>query len=97
MAQDHETGPMYYELSDEEINGLLDKYAAETDVNLKKSLAREIIEKVRSWNVEIPCYVLTDYIVYNAVTIDRSSLAEGHSLYWTWIDDITSMKLKKAE
>ena len=31
---------------------------------------------------------LVDYLVYNVKTIDVSTLPTGHSLYWSWMDDV---------
>ncbi|MBQ4425677.1 MAG: hypothetical protein II882_08100 [Lachnospiraceae bacterium] len=89
--------PNLYNITDEDLNALLDEYEEQTEPGPQREIARAIMEKIRSWAVEVPCYVLTDYTVYNASTIDRASLAEGHSLYWTWINDVTTMKLLPAD
>ncbi|MBO4838761.1 MAG: hypothetical protein J5493_05260 [Lachnospiraceae bacterium] len=50
--------------------------------------AWRIMNRVRDLAVELPCYTLVDYLVYNVKTIDVSTLPTGHSLYWTWMDDV---------
>lgn len=80
-----------YQIRDEELDTMIGTYqeAANTeDQAAAKEAAHQIMERVREWAVELPCYTLLDYLVYNVKTIDVNTLPSGHSLYWTWMDDV---------
>ena len=58
------------------------------DYDAARETAWRIMNRVRDMAVELPCYTLVDYLVYNVKTIDVSTLPTGHSLYWSWMDDV---------
>ena len=80
-----------YGIHDTELDELLAEYkrlSESEDQEASRAAALTIMEKVRSAAVELPCYTLLDYLVYNVKTIDVNTLPTGHSLYWTWMDDV---------
>lgn len=80
-----------FRIYDEKLDEMLAEYAelADSDEYEKaKKEAVEIMDRVREEAVELPCYTLVDYLVYNVKTIDVSTLPTGHSLYWSWMDDV---------
>ena len=80
-----------YGIHDTELDELLAEYkrlSESEDQEASRAAALTIMEKVRSAAVELPCYTLLDYLVYNVKTIDVNTLPTGHSLYWTGMDDV---------
>ena len=65
-----------------------DELSQSEDYDGARESAWRIMNRVRNLAVELPCYTLVDYLVYNVKTIDVSTLPTGHSLYWTWMDDV---------
>ena len=80
-----------FALYDLEMDALTAEYtrlSESDDQEAAKETAQKIMALVRDWAVELPCYTLVDYLVYNVNSIDVSTLPTGHSLYWTWMDDV---------
>ena len=80
-----------FHIRDEELDGWIDDYtelSRSEDYDGARESAWHIMSRVRDLAVELPCYTLVDYLVYNVKTIDVSTLPTGHSLYWTWMDDV---------
>ncbi len=78
-------------IKDEELDQWIkefDSMMASDDQEAASAMAKQIMNRVNAWAVELPCYTLCDYLVYNVKTIDVSTLVGGHSLYWTWMDDV---------
>lgn len=80
-----------FSLWDDELNEMTAEFESiynKDDREAVKELAARIMERVDEWAVELPCYNLCNYLVYNVNTIDVTTLPGGHSLYWTWMDDV---------
>ena len=86
-----DSGTNLFHLKDEELDEMLANYeelANSDEYDKAKEEAINIMDRVREYAVELPCYTLVDYLVYNVKTIDVSTLPTGHSLYWSWMDDV---------
>ena len=80
-----------FRIYDEELDKMLADYEELADSDEYEKTQEEavkIMDRVREEAVELPCYTLVDYLVYNVKTIDVSTLPTGHSLYWSWMDDV---------
>ncbi len=89
-----------FRIRDEELDGWIDEYrelAQSEDQKAAKEKALQIMQRVREWAVELPCYTLVDYLVYNVNTINVSTLPTGHSLFWSWMDDVAFLDVYPQE
>ncbi len=80
-----------YHVNDPELDGMIEAFKRlneSEDQAAAKACAVQIMNRVREWAVELPCYTSLDYLVYNVKSIDVSTLPNGHSQYWTWMDDV---------
>ena len=80
-----------FHVRDEELDGWIAEYrelSESDDQDGAREKARQIMQRVKEWAVELPCYTLVDYLVYNVDAIDVSTLPTGHSRYWSWMDDV---------
>ena len=80
-----------YHVHDEELDAMIAAFKnlyESDDQAAAKACAIQIMNRVREWAVELPCYTMLDYLVYNVKSIDVSTLPNGHSQYWTWMDDV---------
>ena len=80
-----------YNLADPELDKMIEEYNLLNESEDQAGAAEKakmIMNRVREWAVELPCYTLLDYLVYNVNSIDVKTLPTGHSLYWTWMDDV---------
>ena len=80
-----------FHINDEGLDALLASYeelSQSDQYDEAKEIAASIMDRVRMEAVELPCYTLVDYLVYNVNTIDVSTLPRGHSISWSWIDDV---------
>ena len=85
-----------FSVRDEELDGWIAEYEALSQTFEQDAAADDalrIMERVKEWAVELPCYTAVDYLVYNVNTVDVASLTGGHSLYWTWIDDVAFLEV----
>ena len=52
---------------------------------------------VKDWAVEIPCYQLYNYYVYNAKTLKVESIPRELTAYHSWLDEIINVEVGNRE
>ena len=86
-----ENGNNLFRIRDELLDQWIKEYtdlSHSEDQDKAREKAYDIMNRVREMAVELPCYNQVDYLIYNAKTIDTSTLPTGHSRYWTWMEDV---------
>ena len=89
--------PNIYGISDKKIDKLLLQIQEESDPAAKLKLQRSLMELVREWAVEIPCYQLNNYYVYNANTLKVDSIPKDLTVYHSWLDEIINLEVGDRE
>ncbi len=88
--------PNIYGLADDRIDELLMR-ARTADPQETVWLYRQIFELVEEWAVEIPCYQLHTYYIYNAETLDPATLPEKLSPYRSWTADLNLIRVRSVD
>lgn len=89
--------PNIYGISDDELDGCLEELKKTTDPAEKIRLSRRIMSIVSDWGVEVPCYQLNNYYVYNANTLKVDSIPSDLTAYHSWLDEIINVEVGNRE
>lgn len=89
--------PNIYGITDAEIDKLLSEIKKESDPAERIRLERSLMERVSRWAVEVPCYQLSNYYVYNANTLKLESIPKDLTAYHSWLDEIVNLEVNDRE
>ncbi len=89
--------PNIYGIADNVVDELLGKIKKETDPAEKIKLQRQLMARVAEWAVEVPCYQLNNYYVYNANTLKVESIPNDLTAYHSWLDEIINLEVGNRE
>ena len=89
--------PNIYGIEDEELDACLAELKKTADPSEKLKLSTDIMHIVRDWAVEVPCYQLYNYYVYNARTLKVESIPKDLTAYHSWLDEIINVEVGNRE
>ena len=89
--------PNIYGIEDSELDKCLKDLDKTTDQAEKTRLSLKIMSIVRDWAVEVPCYQLNNYFVYNAKTLKVDSIPKQLTAYHSWLDEIINVEVGNRE
>ena len=89
--------PNIYAIEDDHLDQCLTDLKNTTDPLDRLTLSREIMRIVNDWAVEIPCYQLYNYYVYNAKTLKVESIPKELTAYHSWLDEIINVEVGNRE
>ncbi|MBQ6294010.1 MAG: hypothetical protein IJK77_09185 [Lachnospiraceae bacterium] len=89
--------PNIYGIKDDELDECLAELKKTTDPAEKTSLSLKIMNIVKEWAVEVPCYQLYNYYVYNAQTLKVESIPKELTAYHSWLDEIIHVEVGNRE
>ena len=89
--------PNIYGIVDDELDKCLEGLKKSTDPSEKLTLSLRIMDIVRDWAVEVPCYQLNNYYVYNAKTLKVESIPKDLTAYHSWLDEIINVEVGNRE
>ena len=89
--------PNIYGIDDEELDECLIALKKAESPAEKIQLSRKIMSIVKDWAVEIPCYQLCNYYVYNAKTLKVESIPKELTAYHSWLDEIINVEVGNRE
>ncbi len=89
--------PNIYGISDDQLDEFLKELKKADNRDDKIRLSRAIMDRVKDWAVEIPCYQMNNYYVYNANTLKVESIPKDLTAYHSWLDEIISLEVGNRE
>ena len=89
--------PNIYGISDDQLDEYLKELKKADNRDDKIRLSRAIMDRVKDWAVEIPCYQMNNYYVYNANTLKVESIPKDLTAYHSWLDEIISLEVGNRE
>ena len=85
----------YYGLSNGEIDGVLHQAASTANIEKRKELYREVMERIMDEAVELPLYQRQNLLVYNPQVMDSTSMPEELTEYYNYLQEIHKIRLLK--
>ena len=89
--------PNIYAIEDDELDKCLADLRKTADPEEKLKLSTNIMRIVKDWAVEVPCYQLYNYYVYNAKTLKVESIPRELTAYHSWLDEIINVEVGNRE
>ncbi len=84
----------YYQIADEELDGLIETARMSTDQSYRKSLYKAAMEIIMDWGVEVPIYQRSEAYVISTERVDTSTLPNDMTPYWGWANEVEKIALK---
>ena len=85
----------YTHLYDDDLDELIIAARQSTDQTYRKGLYKAAMEIVMDdWAVELPVYQRSECYIFSTERVDIDSLTPDMTPYWTWMSDITTLKMR---
>ena len=84
----------YYQISDPELDELIEAGRMSTDQTYRKSIYKAAMEIIMDWGVEIPIYQRSECYLFSTEHVDISTLPTDMTPYWTALNEIEKLALK---
>ena len=84
----------YYQISDPELDELIEAGRMSTDPTYRKSIYKAAMEIIMDWGVEIPIYQRSECYLFSTEHVDISTLPTDMTPYWTALNEIEKLALK---
>ena len=89
--------PNIYGIADTKLDSMLAEIRQTADPADRIALQRSLMKRVSDWAVEVPCYQLNNYYVYNANTLKEKSIPRDLTAYHSWLDEIINLEVGDRE
>ncbi len=83
----------YYQISDPELDELIEAGRMSTDQTYRKGLYKAAMEIIMDWAVEIPIYQRSECYLFSSERVDISSLPTDLTPYWGPLSEIEKLSL----
>ena len=83
----------YYQISDPDLDQLIEDGRASTDQTYRKEIYKEAMEIVMDWAVEIPIYQRCEAYLFNTQVVDISTLPTDLTPYWGPLSEVHTLSL----
>ena len=84
----------YYQISDPELDELIEAGRMSTDQTYRKGLYKAAMEIIMDWGVEIPIYQRSECYLFSTEHVDISTLPTDMTPYWNALNEIEKLALK---
>ncbi len=84
----------YYQISDEELDELIEAGRLSTDQTYRKGLYKAAMEIIMDWGVELPVYQRSDCLLISSERVKVESLPTDMTPYWTWGNEVQNLEMK---
>ena len=84
----------YYQISDPELDELIEAGRMSTDQTYRKGLYKAAMEIIMDWGVEIPIYQRSECYLFSTEHVDISTLPTDMTPYWNALSEIEKLALK---
>ena len=84
----------YYQISDPELDELIEAGRMSTDQTYRKGLYKAAMEIIMDWGVEIPIYQRSECYLFSTEHVDISTLPTDMTPYWNMLNEIEKLALK---
>ena len=84
----------YYQISDPELDELIEAGRMSTDQTYRKGLNKAAMEIIMDWGVEIPIYQRSECYLFSTEHVDISTLPTDMTPYWNALNEIEKLALK---
>ena len=84
----------YYQISDPELDELIEAGRMSTDQTYRKSIYKAAMEIIMDWGVEIPIYQRSECYLFSTEHVDISTLPTDMTPYWNALSEIEKLALK---
>ena len=74
---------------------MLHKAASTANIEQRKELYREVMERIMDEAVELPLYQRQNLLVYNPQVMDSTSMPEELTEYYNYLQEIHKIRLLK--
>lgn len=86
-------GANRYGFSDPELEEMLTEANAATDLNVRKELYQNCLERVIDWAVEVPLYQSQGSVVFNNELIDATTFPADLTASYSWLREVEHISL----
>lgn len=84
----------YYQISDPDLDALIEDGRASTNQTYRKEIYKEAMEIIMDWAVEIPIYQRSEAYLFNTQVVDISTLPTDLTPYWGPLSEIQTLSLR---
>ena len=81
-------------VQDAEIDALLKQVTQTLDLEERKELVSEELDKIMSWATYMPVYQRKNLYIYNPNTVNMDTIPKNTSTYYNYVDEIHLLELK---
>ena len=86
-------GQNRYRISDPELDTLLDEIIQTIDLDERKALVAEMLDRAMDDAIELPLYQRKNILAYNKDNLDISSLPEESTAFWDYKDVLWKLRM----
>ena len=86
-------GANRYGFSDPELEEMLTEANATTDLNVRKELYQDCLERIIDWAVEVPLYQSQGAVVFNNELIDATTFPADLTASYSWLREVEHISL----
>ena len=86
-------GQNRYRINDAEMDSLLDEIIVTVDLEERKALVTEMLDRAMDLAIELPLYQRKNIIAYNQNNIDMSTIPANTTAFWDYTDELWKVRL----
>ena len=87
----------YYQISDPDLDALIEDGRASTNQTYRKEIYKEAMEIIMDWAVEIPIYQRSEVYLFATEVVDTSTIPGDLTPYWTALSEIEKLSLRTPD
>lgn len=87
----------YYQISDPDLDQLIEDGRASTNQTYRKEIYKEAMEIIMDWAVEIPIYQRSEVYLFATEVVDTSTIPGDLTPYWTALSEIEKLSLRTPD
>ena len=84
----------YYQITDEELDELIEAGRLSTDQTYRKGLYKAAMEIIMDWGVELPVYQRSECVMISSERVKVDTLPNDMTPYWGWMNEVQNLELK---
>ena len=80
-------------IQDEELDALMEEIMQTLDLEERKELVAEALDKVMSWATMLPVYQRNEMIIYNPERVNMDTIPQNTSTYYNYVNEIEKLEV----
>ena len=84
----------YYQITDEELDELIEAGRLSTDQTYRKGLYKAAMEIIMDWGVELPVYQRSECVMISSERVKVDTLPNDMTPYWGLMNEVQNLELK---